>query len=290
MERSEFVVDEGLQRLLQWGEIMLPVLESEHGGMVVPAGRKLARDSRESHPALISTFVVSDLLVAAEHIETLRAMIAGGLVMPRAPFTLLRAAVEGATASLWLLSPTSRRVRARRAVLRAEASGRAETHLERALGTERDHTRRRIAMDAAMARIGIEEKRVTEALKETRTTTMLSAIADINVGDYREAMWRLCSGLAHGEIYATVLLSKPIDESEENGVWSAKLEAHEGLIEMFASLIGLDLSRVLVMARDAGATWPNHEETVSAAIALFPNREVREAIERRGLQFTRQRR
>jgi extradiol dioxygenase family protein len=76
------------------------------------AGSSLLGDDRAVHPYLVSQAAHAQLISAADHWDALRTLLQEAqIVHARAPFTLLRAAIENSAAAVWLLAPASRNQR-----------------------------------------------------------------------------------------------------------------------------------------------------------------------------------
>jgi hypothetical protein len=70
------------------------------------AGSMLAADDAALASFEVSHAVQGVLLSAVDHIDALRALVVDAkMVHSRAPFTLLRAALENAATAVWLLAP-----------------------------------------------------------------------------------------------------------------------------------------------------------------------------------------
>jgi hypothetical protein len=75
-------------------------------------GSSLLKDDQAVHPYLVSQAVSAQFVSAADHWDALRALLQDAqIVHARAPFTLLRAAIENSAAAVWLLAPTRRDIR-----------------------------------------------------------------------------------------------------------------------------------------------------------------------------------
>lgn len=73
------------------------------------AGSSLLKDDQAAQPYLVSQAVSAQLVSAADHWDALRVLLQEARVVhARAPFTLLRAAIENSAAAVWLLAPASR--------------------------------------------------------------------------------------------------------------------------------------------------------------------------------------
>lgn len=292
--RSErFEAGPGLERLAHMAELMLPALSADGPGMELPPGRKLALDESRSAPASARSFIYFDLLSAFSHIDAIVAISKAGVIYPHVPMTLLRPAIESSASAIWLLEPTSRDERARRAVLRGlQSLGEFERFAGEVAGEDRQHEALREGLTAAADRLGLDVssgRKMRTLLKAARTTDVFDAIAHISDGELRrKGLWRVCSAWSHNDHTLIANLS-PILEEEGGGAGTmrVRIEAREDVIELCAWGIGLDLSRALSLTRAAGIGWPGNELAVSEAIALFANSEVREQNERRVAQLTR---
>jgi hypothetical protein len=76
------------------------------------ADTSLFEDDLATFPYLVSQAVGAQLVSAADHWDAFRMLVQDfHVVHARAPFTLLRAAVENSATAVWLLAPASRQVR-----------------------------------------------------------------------------------------------------------------------------------------------------------------------------------
>jgi hypothetical protein len=79
------------------------------------ADSSIFEDDLATFPYLVSQAVGAQLVSAADHWDALRMLVEDfHVVHARAPFTLLRAAVENSATAVWLLAPASRQVRVQR--------------------------------------------------------------------------------------------------------------------------------------------------------------------------------
>lgn len=291
-DHRKFEAGEGLQRLAHMAELMLPLLSADGSGLVLPPGRKLAKDETLSRPASARSFLYSDLLSSFSHVDALVAVFRGGTIYPHVPMTLLRPPIEAAGNALWLLKPTSRTERARRAVLRGLRSMiDFERQMRDVYGEPRQHEKLRAGLSAAAVRLNLDissSRKLQTLLKQARTTDIFDAIADDDTDTRRTSLWRICSAWSHNDNTAIANFSRVLEEDPEpDGTMRVSIEAREDIVDLCAWGIGIDLSLVLSLARDAGITWPDKEDVVSEAIAIFPLAEVREQQERRIAQIKR---
>jgi hypothetical protein len=72
-------------------------------------GSSLSADDAATAPYQLSHMVGGALLSAVDHFDAFRALVVDAQVVhARAPYTLLRAALENASVAVWLLAPSSR--------------------------------------------------------------------------------------------------------------------------------------------------------------------------------------
>lgn len=168
-----------------------------------PQGSPLAGDNRKTAPYHCSHAVIQQLYVAVEHLEVLRVLV-GDLrrLYPSAPFTICRAAIETAATAVWLLESPRRQnrvVRTLQYVLRdAVDSDTAATGM--GLEPRRPLDERRKQLDALVeaGTCGTVTKVKLESI--TGIVTAADAAADSEIGILNA--WRVCSGFAHGRLWA----------------------------------------------------------------------------------------
>lgn len=293
--RDPFTIGEPLQRLFAMSGLLLPLLEDGQPAAYVPDGRRLALDMKVSHPARSEAFLLSDLTSTFSHVETLRAMVTAGLVYPFAPLTLLRSAQEAIARSLWLLSPSSRTERVRRSLARtAKSLNDYERFIGEISGSKAEHQSLRDGVIAAGARAGLDlsdRRRLREHAQTAQMTRIFEAIEELNgAGRFRSTLWRYASAFAHNDDTLIANLSRATSSDRRDDLLHARVTPDEEWIDWIAAWLGLDASRVLVLARQHGVVWPGNEDVVDRAIAIFPNTEVREQREKLERQLSRRRR
>jgi hypothetical protein len=100
-----------------WMEKALDTVKvwSERVHLPCPApapGSSLAADDAAARPYEVSSAVVGGLVSAVDHLDALRVLVVeAAVVHSRAPYTLLRAALENAATAVWLLAPANRKER-----------------------------------------------------------------------------------------------------------------------------------------------------------------------------------
>jgi hypothetical protein len=131
------------------------------------AGSSLLKDDQATHPYLLSQAVSAQLVSAADHWDALRALVQDAQVVhARAPFTLLRAAIENSATAVWLLVPASRDVR----VLR-------RLRLEWKNFVDQENAERLVAGEPWTSRAGMKAELQRIALARSLTEDMVSQVA-----------------------------------------------------------------------------------------------------------------
>jgi hypothetical protein len=195
-------------------------------------GTVLAEDDRQSDPFQVSHAAATALTVAVDHLLALRRMTEDCRVCQpsrmtfqiTAHWTLLRAAMEGASRAIWLLGPEDRSERVVRA-LRLQADNVTNSDAAAALlpsGPRRPKIERIARVKEIAVRAGVS---AGDAVTTVRYREIVRYAGDLIAHDAGrfELLWRACSGAAHGDIWAVLNLQdrKTIDSA--NGVTTAQL-------------------------------------------------------------------
>ncbi|WP_432990938.1 hypothetical protein [Dactylosporangium sp. CA-233914] len=178
-------------------------------------GSPLAGDDREAGIFTLSAAAWNHLVVAADHLDTLRVATVGcaehGEVTMHlhlfAQFTLLRSVIENAAVTLWLLSPAARDDRVLRRLRHATADIRNNESLRELIRQPGRKTRaQRLdqVRDAATSRgldpkLALQPLRLEQVVREAGDTTEIGA-------DNLLGQWRACSALAHGDLWASIAI------------------------------------------------------------------------------------
>lgn len=171
-----------------------------------PPGSPLHADDARTHPYQLSHAVWLALSHAVDHLNCLRTLLRDVQVIHMfAPYSLVRAALENASAAVWMLQPPSRASRVCRRLRLAVANisnGDAAKQLAGLKGgrprNEQMDTVREVAR-----RAGVSE---TEAVQRVRYQDVVAGAASALGQDtvVIPFAWRLCSGIAHGDLWTTV--------------------------------------------------------------------------------------
>ncbi|MER6761013.1 MULTISPECIES: hypothetical protein [Amycolatopsis] len=196
-------------------------------GLSPVPGSPLSGDDRISFPYQVSHGVRGSLAIATEHIDALNKLVSVSEVLhPSAPFTLVRGAIEAASAALWMLTPKQRSER----VLRRLRFLAKDLYLNSAvlveLGvknppsvTERTEKLLAIARRASGdTDVKLTRPTSTEIVREASSASQSS----LNV----LAAWQVCSGFAHGMPWAGLgMLEKEQSETDDERVVSLRLSS-----------------------------------------------------------------
>jgi hypothetical protein len=181
---------------------------SDHSNWAPQRGSTLAADNARTDPYQLSHSAKRAITGAVSHLDGLRVMVLGpqgkdhdGLYLPtHAAMTLLRATMENAATAIWLLAPPDSDERAVHAFQLGAAEVRnseAARKLTRSVGPRTKDERLDRIRGLARA-LGLDPKAATGRTDYADIMRAGAAYLGVN-GDAAEAMWRACSGLAHGD-------------------------------------------------------------------------------------------
>jgi hypothetical protein len=188
-------------------------------------GSSLRKDDEVTDPYQLSHAVIGALVSAVDHLDAVRALVQdAGILHARAPFTLLRAALENSATAVWLLAPANRneRVLRRLRLQWADAlDGEVACHVTGiAAQLSRDGWKGKLQA-VARAR-GLPDKQVQAVTGRPVTYSgIVKAAGDEARGSDltgQDALfcWMLSSGIAHAKTWA--VLSSVLDRVEVPGV------------------------------------------------------------------------
>lgn len=214
----------------------------------VQRGSRTAGDDSVTAPYHLSHAVAVALGAAQDHLHALRTLVAdAGTLHTSSPFTLVRAAMEGAAQALWLLQPDDRRVRALRRFKMAvrDADERRRAHMRILEMNPKENVEREQLFKAACDRFvelaepsGITRQEVME--RSAGFGTMVAAsgpYAGVSC-EQMEGMWRMASGYAHGQTWSLLGTADlaPQGAWSQDGVRIYKITADVPTVWMVTSL------------------------------------------------------
>ena len=167
-----------LMRQLSHIEPWLARTDAQASPPETPAASPMGGDDKRLHPYHLSHAVWSSLSHAGDHLNALRALLAGGLVPMFAPYTLIRAALENACMAVWLLDPASRAERITRRLRVAADDVRHGEDARTITGETGPKTRdQRLAEVRQIARkYGVDERNV---IKRANYSDIVKAVSDL---------------------------------------------------------------------------------------------------------------
>ena len=155
-----------------------------------------------------------------------------------APFTLLRAALENACTAVWLLDPASRAKRLSRHPRKVIGDIDNEEQVRKLAGQRgpRSEAERIAAIKAIARAAGFDEVALKTRPSYSEIARIVSELVPAN--GIIEAMWRLCSGYAHGDQWPTLSASyrTEIPSAAPEGVGTFRIEANLGLLAKVATM------------------------------------------------------
>jgi hypothetical protein len=196
-----------LDRILKNVEAAYEQLQHPDLWEVTP-GSSLAGDDKATAPYQLSHAVRSALSVAVDHMHaTSNLLVHAKALHPMAPFTLARAAIEAGSSAIWMLGPAVRRDRVLRRLQLAVVDARDGDQATQGAGLaanrplpERINQLRDIARLAGLATMPDDGR-------PPSVTSMIKA-ADLTVATPLSILtaWQVCSGIAHGRMWARLSL------------------------------------------------------------------------------------
>lgn len=176
----------------------------------VTPGSPLAGDNRASRPFQLSHAAWYGTVHAVDNLQALRALTVRGeapslqvMTYPYAAYPMLRAAIENAAVALWLLAPSNRDVRLTRRFRLLLQDARKGDVAAALLGHEAGTYDKRLTRleEVIMGRPGV----TLSACKAGAGYRLIVREAAEGTGanaDTAEVIWRLLSGLTHGDTWA----------------------------------------------------------------------------------------
>ena len=226
-----------LTQLDRWLEIV-----GSDGVMAdVSPGSSLMGDDKKTNPYHISHAAWSGLSHAVDHLHTLRTMIVGaGVLHMYSPFGLIRAAMENASKTVWLLAPIPREERIRRRLRLAAAETRNLEGLNVLIGAtsprtvdERLEDLRKIATKHG---IPVDDV-VHRKNKPTYEDIVAEAGRSMPYGPTTAAaIWKVCSALAHGDQPVSIAMMERADIRTKGNVIEASASAPVGGLVLMTAL------------------------------------------------------
>jgi hypothetical protein len=227
-------------------------------GLGQPAeGSRLAGDDLDMAGYYVSYIAIGAIGAALDHAITLKTVARSGLITNSAPWTLLRGILEPASAAAWILIGKTRNIRRER-VLRVWHHDMGErqkweddTGYEVPAGGKPSRSRTTDIVTLANT-FQLRPAQVTTRLSYSDTVEAAGAAAGWSRSEAR-ALWRECSGFAHGRFWPYGHRSSVRHAFPISGGHSLGFEFAEEHHEKVANLALAILKRVMSEYADASA-------------------------------------
>jgi hypothetical protein len=194
----------------------------------VGPGSALAGDDRRTDPYQLSHSAWHSVSHAVDHLHMLRSVLRdAGTIQMYAPYSVIRAALENASAAVWLLAPANRKERILRRLRFAAVDIKAGEDVKDLINHPGPRSRQeRVDQLRSIARHGGVDER--EALKRPGYSEIVKAAGGHTsiTEETAEFIWRLCSGFTHGDPWATLSASHRVElPGAPPGVGHLRIEA-----------------------------------------------------------------
>lgn len=241
-ERPDF---ERLLKLLTHVDGWLTRLDpAEAGGRPLAEGCPLREDDRRADPFHTSHAVWGALSHAVDHLHMLQAALRDARIINMyAPFSLIRGALENASAAVWLLAPASRMERLARRFRFAAADIKNGEKAKELVGHIGPRTlEERLARLREVARAaGVAE---AEAVRRVSYEEIVKAVGGETPTREKGTLfvWRMCSGIAHGDFWTTAAIAERVEiPGAPEGIAYLKVEASMTAL-LYGTLAAVDMT------------------------------------------------
>ncbi len=223
---------------------------------LVQPNSRTALDDAATDPHHLSHAVLSALSHGLDHLHCFRSLVIGAEALHiYAPFSLFRSAIENFSTALWLLEPDDRETRVRRRLQLAAANiKRGEEVRKLAQDDGEDESDRRLKVVSSLAdAAGIRPDAVLGATPGFERIVRESGEGTQLGGDLLVLLWKVCSGITHGQQWASLgLLERGlVHDPDAAGVVRLQLSAPHQTVILMAQT-------VTVACRDAWRLYDRH--------------------------------
>jgi hypothetical protein len=188
-------------------------------------GSSLRKDDEVTDPYQLSHAAIGALVSAVDHLDAVRALVQdAGILHARAPFTLLRAALENSATAVWLLAPANRNERVLRRLRLQWADALDGEVAHQVVGAaprlSRDGWKGKLQAVARARGLPDEQVQAVTGRPVSYSGIVKAAGDEAQDSDLtgQDALfcWMLSSGIAHAKTWA--VLSSVLDRVEVPGV------------------------------------------------------------------------
>lgn len=200
-------------------------------------GSPLRRDDKITHPYQISHAAVGALVSAVDHMDALRTLVEEAhVVHARAPYTLLRGALENSAVAVWLLAPANRIERVTRRLRWHWVSEKYGMEAAELIGGQQGLTlnERKAKIETVARSCGMTEDQVREATKSVSFRLIVKSAGDEGRGLDGETVklcWMAESGIAHAQSWAVLALLKRVEvRAASEGIVGLQMSASDNFL------------------------------------------------------------
>jgi hypothetical protein len=200
-------------------------------------GSPLRRDDEITHPYQISHAVIGALVSAVDHMDALRTLVEEAhVVHARAPYTLLRGALENAAVAVWLLAPANRIERVTRRLRWHWVSEKYGVETAELIGARQGLTldERKTKIETVARSCGMTEDQVREATTSASFRLIVKSAGDEGRGLDGKTVklcWMAESGIAHAQSWAVIALLKRVEvRAASEGIVGLQMSASDNFL------------------------------------------------------------
>ncbi len=200
-----------------WAKTQWEALDQadQQAGTPVP-GSPLAGDDAKSDPYQVSHYAYHALMAGLDHMHCLHSSLIDAQENTlrfhlHSQFSLIRGGIENAARAVWVIAPNGRTERIKRRLKLQNKEYISSAGLRKACGVPEVEVdqwlkeRKDKVVSVAIA-AGVLSTSAVKALSPPNYKTIAAEAGEaVGLGDANaEAVWRMCSGLAHGDMSGTV--------------------------------------------------------------------------------------
>lgn len=200
-------------------------------------GSPLRRDDEITHPYQISHAAVGALVSAVDHMDALRTLVEEAhVVHARAPYTLLRGALENSAVAVWLLAPANRVERVIRRLRWHWVSEKYGVEAAELIGSQQGLTldERRAKIEDVARSCGMTEAQVRQATTPASFRLIVQSAGEEGKGLDGKTVkfcWMAESGIAHAQSWAVLALLKRVEvRAASEGIVGLEMSASDNFL------------------------------------------------------------
>jgi hypothetical protein len=173
-------------------------------------------DDERTHPYELSHAAWHSLIHAVDHLNCLQAVLRDArMIHMFAPYSLVRSALENASAAVWMLHPNVRTTRLVRRLRFAAANIDNSERMKRLIGTEGPRPKQELIDEVRdiARRAGVDESEAVRHVSYGEITKAVSSELGLDV--VLPVVWGLGSGISHGDFWPTLI--SPTEQADLPG-------------------------------------------------------------------------